>query len=280
VTTPFLDDEEINEKAFVDQLEWVAAQGAHGVVVGGSTGEGYAIDDDEFATLVALATRTVGARLPVVASIIADSTRGAIRRAARIAGENLAALQIAPPHYIFSPSEEGFIEFYRKLADTSPLPIIIYNVISWARISPLLAREVMNAVPSVIAIKQSGTDFQVYADLVRQVGAERIFAANDGALMSCYDLGAAGSIAAIAAAAPKANVRLWNAVKGGQRREAAAWHDKLLDLWSALSGTNLPARVKAAQSLQGIATGIPRGPMIPVTDAERMRISEALSRLH
>jgi 4-hydroxy-tetrahydrodipicolinate synthase len=279
VTTPFLDNEEINKKAFVDQLEWMVAQGVHGIVVGGSTGEGYALDDDEFAELVALATNTIGPRLPVVASVIADSTRSALRRVARLAGENLAALQIAPPHYIFSPSEQGFIHFYRDLADASPVPIIIYNVISWAKISPALARDVMHAVPNVIAIKQSGTDFQVYVDLVRNVGADRVFAANDGALMSCYDLGAAGSIAAITTAAPKANVMLWNAVKNGQHQEAMGWHEKLLELWSSLAGSNLPARVKAAQSLQGIAAGRPRGPMVGVTDAERARISSALARL-
>jgi 4-hydroxy-tetrahydrodipicolinate synthase len=279
VTTPFLDNEEINKKAFVDQLEWMVAQGVHGIVVGGSTGEGYALDDDEFAELVALATNTIGPRLPVVASVIADSTRSALRRVARLAGANLAALQIAPPHYIFSPSEQGFIHFYRDLADASPVPIIIYNVISWAKISPALARDVMHAVPNVIAIKQSGTDFQVYVDLVRSVGADRVFAANDGALMSCYDLGAAGSIAAITTAAPKANVMLWNAVKNGQHQEAMSWHEKLLELWSSLAGSNLPARVKAAQSLQGIAAGRPRRPMVGVTDAERARISSALARL-
>lgn len=280
VTTPFLDNEDIDKTAFVAQLEWMLAQGVHGIVVGGSTGEGHALDDSELAELIELATRTVKNRVPVIASVIADSTRSAIRRASRLAEYDLTALQVAPPHYIFSPSDEGFITFYRDIAKTSHCPIIIYNVISWAKISPRLAHDIMQAVPNVIAIKQSGTDFQVYADLVRSVGSSRVFAANDGALMSCYDLGAAGSIAAIATAAPKANVMLWNAVKNGERKEAIALHDRLLDLWNVLSGTNLPARVKAAQTLQGIPAGLPRQPMMGISDRERAQMADALARLH
>lgn len=280
VTTPFLDSEDIDDSAFVTQLEWMLAQGVHGIVVGGSTGEGYALDDDELVHLVELAIKTAGSKVPVVASIMADSTRSAIRRASRLANYDLAALQVAPPHYIFAPGETGFINFYRDIAKTSAYPIIIYNVISWAKISPALAHDIMQAVPNVIAIKQSGTDFQVYADLVRSVGSERIFAANDGALMSCYDLGASGSIAAIATAAPKANVMLWNAVKNGERREAMSLHERLLRLWTALAGTNLPARVKAAQTLQGIPAGLPRQPMTNIDDRERALIVDALARLH
>lgn len=280
VATPFNAAEEIDEPAFVAQLEWMVTQGVHGVVVGGSTGEGYTLETDELVRLAELAIDTVGNRLPVLASIITDSTRTAVSRAQRLAGHRLAALQVAPPHYIFSPSAAGLIDFYSAVSDASAFPIVIYNVIPWAKISPTEAADIMQAVPGVIAIKQSGTDFGVYADLVHAVGGERVFAANDGALMSCYDLGAAGSIAAIATAAPKANVMLWNAVQTGRRDEAIALHRDLVEVWAALTGPNLPARVKAALALQGIDVGRPRAPMDPASAADRSRIATALTRLN
>src|SRR4051812_21296518 len=98
VTTPFTAAEDIDEDAFVAQLEWIAAQGVQGVVVGGSTGEGFTLSEDELVRLVELAVGAIGAKLPVVASIIADSTRAALQRARRLAGSRLAALQVAPPH--------------------------------------------------------------------------------------------------------------------------------------------------------------------------------------
>ncbi len=196
-----------------------------------------------------------------------------------MSGKRLAALQVAPPHYIFAPSEAGLIQFYKSLATASAFPIFIYNVIPWATVSPSLAAQIMREVPRVTAIKQSGTDFGVYADLIRNVGAERVFAAIDGALMSCYELGAIGSIAAIASATPNASVRLWNAVAAGQRDEAMRLHRKLLEVWVTLAGPNLPAKVKAAQELQGVPAGRPRAPMAPASTAERDRIAKALAGL-
>ena len=279
VTTPFTVTEEIDEKAFVAQLEWLVAQGVQGIVVGGSTGEGYALTDDEFVRLVDLAIEVAGSTLPVLAGVTADSTRAAVRRAKLLAGRRLAALQVAPPHYIFAPSETGMIGFYTSLAEATAFPILIYNVIPWATVSPRQAGEIMRAVPRVVAIKQSGTDFGVYADLVRTVGADRVFAAIDAALMSCYELGAMGSIAAIATATPRASVRLWHAVAAGQREEAMALHRKLLEVWVALAGPNLPAKVKAAQELQGVPASHPRAPMAPASSAERERIAKALAGL-
>jgi 4-hydroxy-tetrahydrodipicolinate synthase len=279
VTTPFTVTEEIDEKAFVAQLEWLVAQGVQGIVVGGSTGEGYALTDDEFVRLVDLAIEVAGSTLPVLAGVTADSTRAAVRRAKLLAGRRLAALQVAPPHYIFAPSETGMIGFYTSLAEATAFPILIYNVIPWATVSPRQAGEIMRAVPRVVAIKQSGTDFCVYADLVRTVGADRVFAAIDAALMSCYELGAMGSIAAIATATPRASVRLWHAVAAGQREEAMALHRKLLEVWVALAGPNLPAKVKAAQELQGVPASHPRAPMAPASSAERERIAKALAGL-
>jgi dihydrodipicolinate synthase/N-acetylneuraminate lyase len=278
-TTPFSVTEEIDEKAFAAQLEWLVAQGVQGIVLGGSTGEGYTLTDDEFVRLVDLAIEVVGPKLPVLGGIIADSTQAAVRRSKLVVGRRLAGLQVAPPHYIFSPSEEGMIGFYRSLAEATPFPLLIYNVIPWATVSPRQAGEIMRAVPSVIAIKQSGTDFGIYADLVRTVGGHRVFAAIDAALISCYELGASGSIAAIATATPRASVRLWQAVAAGRREEAMALHRALLEVWGALAGPNLPAKVKAAQELQGVPASYPRAPMALASSLERERIASALAGL-
>src|SRR4051794_31223990 len=84
LTTPFRNGE-IDAPAFRAQVEWALGQGAHGVVVGGSTGEGYALDEDELFSLSQTACSVVDGRVPVLASIIVDSTRAALRRAERLA---------------------------------------------------------------------------------------------------------------------------------------------------------------------------------------------------
>ncbi|SDB59003.1 dihydrodipicolinate synthase family protein [Bauldia litoralis] len=279
LTTPFCPDGEIDEKAFREQIAFMTANGVDGVVVGGSTGEGYALSGKELMALVAVALDTAAGRIPVVVSIMADSTRAAVARARAISGLPVTALQIAPPHYIFSPQPEGQADFYGAIAGAVALPIIIYNVIPWDYVTPATAARIMQRTPSVTAVKQSDTDLGAYATLVETVGAERVFAAIDAGLMSCYELGAAGSIAAISTAAPRAAVALWRAVQEGDRARATSLHKGLVGLWAALSSPNLPARVKAALALQGVEAGVPRSPMAAPSDAEVAAIAEALSAL-
>lgn len=279
LTTPFAADESVDYGAFSRQIEWMLAEGVDGVVVGGSTGEGFALDEEEVFALSRCALDVVAGRVPVMTSIMADSTRAAARRARQLAELPLAGLQVAPPHYIFAPGDDGLVEFYRRVSDAGERPIVIYNVISWANVQPALAARIMDSVPQVRAVKQSDKDLGAFADLILAVGGERVFGAIDGSLMSCYDLGAAGSIAAIASATPGANVALWQAVRGGRRDLAAELNRELCHLWRSLAAPNLPARVKAAQTLQGVGAGLPRSPMaLPPADVATA-LGEALGRL-
>ena len=279
LTTPFLPDGEIDVSAFRDQIEFMIASGVDGVVVGGSTGEGYALAGEELIGLVAAALDTASGRIPVIASIITDSTRAAVDRALALAELSIAALQVAPPHYIFSPDAAGQTAFYGAIGAAVDLPIIIYNVIPWDYVTPATAAEIMRRTPTVVAMKQSDTDLGAYATLVETIGADRVFAAIDAGLMSCYELGAAGSIAAICTAAPRASAALWHAVEDGDRARGAALHKRLVALWATLSAPNLPARVKAALSLQGVAAGLPRSPMASPTAEQVAAIAAALSAL-
>lgn len=277
VTTPFDAQGNIDERAYIAQLEWMERQGVHGVVVGGSTGEGFTLTDDELARVVELTTDTLKGRLPVLASIISDTTRAAVSKAKLITEFRIQGIQVAPPHYIFRPSDDGIIEFYDAIAKATKFPLVIYNVIPWTNVTPALALRIMEAIPQVQAVKQSDKDFGVYVDLVRQIGAERVFAAIDGGLMGCYDVGAIGSIAAIASAAPRASVALWDAVQEGNRKQAVLLHKQLLDVWMAVSAPNLPAQVKTAQALQGVPVSFPRSPMAASSEAQRAAIAQALS---
>jgi 4-hydroxy-tetrahydrodipicolinate synthase len=279
LTTPFTADEEIDRQAFARQIDWMLAEGVNGFVVGGSTGEGYALDDGEILELSKLALDVVAGRVPVMASIMVDSTRAAVKRAKQLAELPLSGLQIAPPHYIFTPHDDGLFAFYAAVGAASPLPLILYNVISWANVGPEVAARILDGVPTAHGVKQSDKDLGRFADLVLAVGPEQVFGAIDGSLMSCYDLGIAGSIAAIASATPRASVALWQAVQRGNRARALELNAALGRFWQHLSGNNLPARVKAAQTAQGIAAGQPRAPMSPLTAIEATALAAAFQEL-
>src|SRR5918996_867341 len=255
--------------------------GVHGLAVGGSTGEGQTLDQDELCRLVGIVAEETAGRVPVIAGIIVDSTRDAIRRGKAVGDLGVAALQVTPVHYLFRPDDDAMLGHFRAIAEATGLPIVIYNVVPWSYLSPALLCRIMREVPGVIGVKQSAGDLKLLADLMisAPVGS-RIFSAVDALLYPSFALGAHGSIAAILAAAPRVCVELWDAVRRGDHAAALVLHQRLLPLWNAMVGDNLPACTKYAQVLQGCPGGHPRAPMPAAAAAQQRAIRQALDGLN
>jgi 4-hydroxy-tetrahydrodipicolinate synthase len=277
MTTPFDAEGKVDEAAFRSEVRDLLAAGAHGVVVGGSTGEGHTLSTDEIRRLTAAAVEEAEGRIPVITGIIANSTRLVVERGQAVHDLGVAALQVTPVHYLFTPSEGEMFNYYQDIADQTGLPILIYNVIPWSYAPPALLVRIITEVEGVIGVKQSGGDVHALAELLlRLEGQGLVFAAVDDLLYPCFTLGAHGAIAAIVTAVPGLCVELWEAVQAKQHVEARALHERLLRVWLALAGPNLPARVKAAMRLQDRTAGLPRSPMQPVSAAEEEAIRIAL----
>ena len=280
MTTPFGADGELKLDLVRGQVDWLVGQGVHGLAAGGSTGEGHTLDSAEFRDLVAATVEAAGGRVPVIAGIIVDSTRDAIRRARLLHDMKVAALQVTPVHYLFRPDDEAMLAHFKTVAEETGMPVIIYNVVPWSYLSPELLVRIMRAVPGVIGVKQSAGDLKLVADLLNTADPTHlILSAVDALLYPSFALGAQGSIAAILTAAPRASVELWNAVQAGDHGRALDLHRKLLPLWNAIVGDNLPACTKAAQTLQGCEAGLPRAPMPPASPRQEDKIAEALRAL-
>ncbi|MBX2884595.1 MAG: dihydrodipicolinate synthase family protein [Granulosicoccus sp.] len=280
-TTPFDQQGQIVFTDAAEQIRWLIEQGASGVAVGGSTGEGHTLETPEFTELINTAVVAADNQVPVIAGIITDSTHQAIERGKALEHLDIAALQVTPVHYLFRPDDDAMVEHFRSIADETGRKVIIYNVVPWTYLSPELLIRIMQEVPNVIGVKQSAGDLKLFADLMLNIDRDMlIFSAVDALMYPSYTLGAHGSIAAILAAAPKPSVALWKAVKACDHATALALHQKLLHLWNALlPHDNLPAATKYAQILQGCPAGYPRQPMSVASDTQRVAIEHALKDL-
>lgn len=281
MTTPFDAAGEFEADKVAAQVNWMVRAGAHGLAAGGSTGEGHTLDHDEYCALMAATSDAAAGRIPVIAGIITDSTRDAIKRGKAVREMNVAALQVTPVHYLFRPTDDAMVDHFRAMAEETGVPIIIYNVVPWTYLSPALLCRIFEEVPGVIGVKQSAGDLKLLADLMIDAPPHaRIFSAVDALMYSSFALGAHGAIAAILSAVPHASVELWNAVNVmGNRAKALDLHRKLLRLWNAMFADNLPACTKFAQELQGIPAGLPRAPMPPASPAQQAAIRQCLEAL-
>lgn len=278
LVTPFTADGEIDERAFRAQARFMLAKGAHGVCVGGSTGEGHTLERDEMRRLVAAAQEEVGGRIPVLAGLIVNSTREAVASARAVADLGIAGLQVTPVHYLFKPDDAATLAHFRAITEASPLPVVIYNVIPWNYLRPDLLIRLMTELPGVIGVKQSQGDMKLLADLLIGLPPGKLlFTAVDALLYPSFALGAHGAIAANPAAVPGVCVALWNAVARGDHGRAKLIHEALLRFWNTIAGDNLPACVKYALERQGVAAGLPRAPMPAASAAQRAAIDPALA---
>jgi 4-hydroxy-tetrahydrodipicolinate synthase len=278
MTTPFRPDDTIDEDALRAETRYmVEVAKIHGLAVCGSTGEGHTLTTAETRRITEIVVKEAKGRIPVITGIITDSTASAIERGLAVKDLGVAALQITPPHYLFRPDDDTMLKHFEALATGTGLPIMIYNVVPWCYLSPQLLTRIIGNVEGVIGVKQSAGDMKMLADLIILLGSRgRIMSAVDALMYPSFVLGAHGAIAAILTAVPGLYVQLWDAVQGGDHKHARTLHEKLLVLWNALLGDNLPANVKCAQTLLGRKAGVPRPPMPASSPAQAAAIRAAL----
>lgn len=278
--TPLDDNEDVVESVLRQEVRYMLSKGVHGLVPGGSAGEGNTLSTDELRQIVGVTCEEAAGRVPVVAGIIVNSTRQAIEKAKAVADLGVSALQITPVHYIYKNDDEAMIRHFRTIYDKVGIPIIIYNVIPWNYLSVDLMVRMMREVPGVFGVKQSASDLKSMADLIlRCEPHQRIYAAIDALLYPTFALAAHGAISQILSAVPGPCVELWNLVKAGDHKRALELHTKLLRMWNAISGDNRLAVTKFTMSLQGVPVGNPRAPLTPATESQRRAAKKALEEL-
>ncbi|WP_420406235.1 dihydrodipicolinate synthase family protein [Nisaea sp.] len=279
-TTPFKESGEIDFGLVKGQVDWLIENGVHGLAAGGSTGEGHALGREEYKDLMAATVEAVGGRVPVVAGIIANATAEVAARGHLVKDLGVAALQVTPPHYLFRPDDDAMVRHFAEIHAECGVPILIYNVVPWCYLSPDLLLRIMDEVPGVLGVKQSAGDMKLFADLIRRANPRNmIFSAVDALLMSSYQLGAPGAIAAILTAAPGPSVKLWDAVSAQDWDSALDLHQRLMPVWDAVGVDNMPSLVKYAQQLQGVDAGLARRPTSPATEAQKAEVRRALDGL-
>ncbi|MFD8091359.1 dihydrodipicolinate synthase family protein [Streptomyces malaysiensis] len=276
LVSPFTVDEQPDLDALRAEVRYHLDLGVHGLCVTGSTGDGQMLSVDDSVAIADTAVRETAGQVPVIAGIIQDSTREVIRYGKAIAQTGVDALQVTPVHYLFQPDEERTIEYYRRVAEETGMPVVIYNVIPYALIPATTVARILNEVPNVIGVKQSGGNIHQLADLLHMNPAGgKVFTAVDDLLFPSYLMGAQGAISATLTVVPELCLQQWDAVQRGDIATALELHNKQLPIWRAIDGPNMTPRIKAALAMQGRNGGHSLSPLTPVSDTERETLRTA-----
>lgn len=276
LVTPFDEYGKIDEAALASEVDFQISCGARALCVGGSTGEGAGLKPEEVLNLCSMSVKYARDRVPVIGGVIPDTTDEAVELGLSARKAGVKALQITPPHYLFRPGAGELVSYYSRIKEATGIPIILYNVIPWSQVGAESTERLIDA-GAIDAVKQSGSNMHLIADLLYRVGGQiPILSAVDDLLYPSFVLGAQGAIAAIVSVLPKESVALYEAVQKGDNARALSLHGKLLVVWRALEGEEgFPGRVKFAISLQGRLAGLPHHPQRVANKEDRIKVWKA-----
>ncbi len=276
--TPFRDGG-VDKKALAEMVEGQIEQGTNGLVPVGTTGESPTVSHDEHREIVSLTVKVAAGRVPVIAGAGSNSTAEAVSLAefARDAGAD-GVLSVAP--YYNKPNQEGLFQHFKAIADACTIPVILYNIPgrSIIEISVETMKRLREVCPNIVGVKDA-TASMARATLDRQVLGEDFIqlSGEDMTALGYNAHGGRGCISVTSNVAPRLCARFQAATAAGDFALALELQHKLAPLHAALFLEPNPAGVKYAASRLGLCSEEIRLPLVPVTEATRNRIDEALA---
>jgi 4-hydroxy-2-oxoglutarate aldolase len=278
--TFFDERDELDLATFRRHIQYLSETGIAGYVVMGSNGEAVHLSPDERALLIETARASVDENVPILAGCGEQSTRTTVANChlAANAGANFSL--ILPPFYFKSRMDShALLSHYRSVADSSPLPIVIYNMPANTAGIDLDAALICALAehPNIIGVKDSAGNMAKLAQIVDKAPAHfRVFAGSAGYLLPALSVGAVGAVAALANIFPREVCQLQALFTAGQLEEARRLQARLVPANTAVTATyNVPG-LKAALELTLGYGGRPRSPLQPLTESERSHLAHIL----
>ena len=278
IVTPFKDDESLDEIKLKELIEFQIAEGTHGIVPCGTTGESPTLSHSEHDRVVALTAETVDGRASVIAGSGSNSTAEALRltKHAKAVGAD-GALVITP--YYNKPTQAGLYAHFMAIADAVDIPIIIYNVPSRTGIDILpetLAK--LAEHPNIAGTKEATGQVRRSSDVVQMCGEDFIIlSGNDDDTFPILAVGGNGVISVVANVAPADVAEMCNAFKAGNIELARKLHYKTLPLAVDLFIETNPIPAKTALMLMGKLNGKMRLPLAPMASANVEKLRRTLA---
>jgi len=281
LTTPFVGDEIAVDK-LRDNIQKFNRTDLAGYLVLGSTGESVSLTDEESLRLVETVVAAAAPGKRILVGTARESTKGTVDFTNRLAGRGIAAALVRPPSYFKSKmTREALKTHYWTVAESSKLPVLIYNMPQNTGIS-LEPRLIIDLAPhpNIVGLKESSGSLAFLSEVVREVPDDfHYFLGSGSVVYPGLEMGACGAILAVANAAPEMSAEIFRLFKAGKKDDARRVQLDLVPLNKALTEVYGIAGLKYAQDLSGYYGGPARLPLLPVDDKAKQDIASLLKTL-
>lgn len=278
--TPFKDDLSVDFNALEKLVNYNIENGTNYLVINGTTAESATISKQERQQIINAIVKVNANRVPLVLGIGGNNTMAVVEDIKNTDLSNIDGILSVAPYYS-KPTQEGFYQHFKAIAQASQKPIILYNVPGRtaknmdASTTIRLAKDFKN----IVGVKEAGNNTQQYLELLRDKPADFLIISGDDDLALGVTLaGGSGVISVIGQAYPKAFSNMINCGLEGKNKEGYATHFKLMEIIDLIFAENNPAGIKTVLQELGICKNTVRLPLVCASKELENKIATFVAR--
>jgi 4-hydroxy-tetrahydrodipicolinate synthase len=270
----------LDEDALRRLVEWQITEGTHGLVPTGTTGESPTLNFDEHKRVIDVTIEVARGRVPVIAGTGSNSTDEAIELSVHAEKSGADGILIVNPYYN-KPTQEGLYQHFKAINDKVGIPIVIYNIPGRTNVDMSVATMARAyELKNVVGVKDATANIARVSQQRVAMGPDFIqLSGEDATALAFTAHGGHGCISVASNVAPKLCAEFQNLLMKGDFAAALKMQDQLLPLFDALFVETNPGPVKYAASRLGVCSAEMRLPMVPVTEAGKKVVDEALTKV-
>ena len=277
--TPFKQDDTVDFDMFEKNMEAQIDAGIDGAVLGGSLGEASTLTKAEITSLIIFAKEIVKERIPIIVNIAEQSTSEAIKMAMNAEKNGADGLMVLPP-LRYKADEHETVEYFKAIAASTALPVMIYNNPYDYKIEVTLSMfEELSAVPTIQAVKESTRDVSNVTRMINRFGDRfKILCGVDTLALEELALGADGWVGGLVDAFPAETVAIYRLMKANRYQEAVAIYRWFLPVLELDLHAKLVQYIKLAATQTGIGSEYVRAPRLQLKGTERNKVMEVIEQ--
>lgn len=282
LTTPFAADGSVSIADLKHNIQMYNHIGLTGYVVMGSTGESVLLSKPEMEAVLVAVKETASRDKKLIAGTGAESTAETIERTKRAVELGYDAALVKTPYYykpVYKP--EVYLQHYRRVADASPIPVLLYSVPQFTGVA-LEPPEViaLSEHPNIIGIKESSGNAQRVAEIIAGTTSHfQVLVGSAGTVYPSLAIGVRGAILALGSALPEKCVELYELFRQGKHEKARELQEVILRASKLVVSECGIAGVKYVMDQRGYRGGLPRLPLLPLKDEQKKRVNALLETL-
>ncbi|MDP7977944.1 4-hydroxy-tetrahydrodipicolinate synthase [Bacillus multifaciens] len=280
MVTPFDKNGNIDFAKTTKLVNYLIDNGTTSIVVGGTTGESPTLTSEEKVALYRHVVSVVDKRVPVIAGTGSNNTHASVELTKKAEEEGVDAIMLVAPYYN-KPSQEGMYQHFKTIAESTKLPIMLYNVPGRSIVQISVDTVVrLSQIPNIVAIKDAGGDVLTMTEIIEKTDADfAVYSGDDGLTLPAMAIGAKGIVSVASHIIGNEMQDMIVAFQTGDMKTAQKLHQLLVRVTNALFMAPSPTPVKTALQIVGLDVGSVRLPLLPLTEEERTQLLEVIQSI-